>query len=213
MFFDLAGLAPLVNEHGSVPMAKQESLSFFARVTPLSILCLMSAIPRRTGTTTGAPPPPPRQAAGASTARDEPAPPSRRPLACYRSSCAYPPTLPPFPSDSLPGTLRVRGGGPKVAPKRTSGTGGGSDAASKPILGPITRRKAADSAGEQGEGGKEDGQQEFAPQFLDFESRVGFMKKVCCSIGATRDRLSDYGPRTCRTCCFSATCTYLSGRC
>lgn len=84
--------------------------------------------------------------------------------------------------------LRIRGGGGKVAPKRTSGTGGGSDAASKPILGPITRRKAADSAGEQGEDGKEDGQQEFAPQFLDFESRVGFMKKVC-GRGGEKDSL------------------------
>ncbi|CAM9496674.1 unnamed protein product [Ectocarpus sp. 12 AP-2014] len=119
----------------------------------------------------------PASGAPPSTAQDEPTPRSRRPLACHRSSCVYPSTPLPFPSDSS-GMLRIRGGGAKVAPKRTSGTGGDSDAVSKPILGPITRRNAADSAGEKGEDGKEDGQQEFAPQFLDFESRVGFMKKV-----------------------------------
>ncbi|CAN0455417.1 unnamed protein product, partial [Ectocarpus sp. 12 AP-2014] len=94
----------------------------------------------------------PASGAPPSTAQDEPTPRSRRPLACHRSSCVYPSTPLPFPSDSS-GMLRIRGGGAKVAPKRTSGTGGDSDAVSKPILGPITRRNAADSAGEKGEDG------------------------------------------------------------
>lgn len=60
------------------------------------------------------------------------------------------------------------------------GTGGGSKTApARPILGPITRRGSEESKQEDGQG-QGDGQQEFAPQFLDFQSRVGFMKKVGC---------------------------------
>jgi len=84
---------------------------------------------------------------------------------------------PPSPPALFPHALQARGGA-KLAPTKRP-VGGGESTPSRPILGPITRRSDADSAG-----GKDkddavgDGQQEFAPQFLDFQSRVGFMKKV-----------------------------------
>lgn len=78
------------------------------------------------------------------------------------------------PPSYLSGALRTRGGS-KVAPPKKTNRGTGSS--SKPILGPITRQSAADSAAKDDKA-LEDGQQEFSPQFLDFQSRVGFMKKV-----------------------------------
>eukprot|EP00904_Undaria_pinnatifida_P011779 jgi/Undpi1/7731/HiC_scaffold_23.g10204.m1 len=84
----------------------------------------------------------------------------------------------------------MRAGAAKVAPpppSQNAGTGGSaSSATSKPAwsaLGPITRKNAADAAAAEKEvQGQEGGQQEFAPQFLDFQSRVGFMKKVYLTV-------------------------------
>ncbi|CAM9764194.1 unnamed protein product [Scytosiphon promiscuus] len=95
------------------------------------------------------------------------------------SHCHHCTSSPSLPVASLRSALRARGGAKLVPSKTTPGSSpaGASGASSRPALGPITRRSAADSA-EKGDDAKEDGQQEFAPQFLDFQSRVGFMKKV-----------------------------------
>eukprot|EP00903_Cladosiphon_okamuranus_P020844 g19144.t1 len=96
----------------------------------------------------------------------------RQPLASHLIDCHRSLSSPPPPWLHA---LRARGGA-KLAPTQTPAGGGTT---SRPILGPITRSSAADSKdGKDKDGGQGEGQQEFAPQFLDFQSRVGFMKKV-----------------------------------
>lgn len=65
--------------------------------------------------------------------------------------------------------LLIRGGAKVAPPTPSRGKGGNS----RPILGPITRQGYDDA-----ENDKALQKEEFSPQFLDFQSRVGFMKKV-----------------------------------
>ncbi|CAM9870000.1 unnamed protein product [Ascophyllum nodosum] len=94
-----------------------------------------------------------------------------------RSRPSYRRWCPRAGGSSPSGAFLVRGGGAKVAPRTPSRGEGGN---SRPVLGPITRRgtNGADSQGQ----GKGDEREEFAPQFLDFQSRVGFMKKVYLTV-------------------------------
>ncbi|CAM9886372.1 unnamed protein product, partial [Pylaiella littoralis] len=120
------------------------------------------------------------------TARGSRRPPPSHLVDGYRSTPAFPSSLLCFPAASsssppshLPRALRTRGGANLVPPQKTDG---GTGSSSRPVLGPITRRgAAADSVAKDG-AALEDGQQEFLPQFLDFQSRVGFMKKVYLTV-------------------------------
>eukprot|EP00752_Nemacystus_decipiens_P005624 g5089.t1 len=98
-------------------------------------------------------------------------PSASRHIGCHRSQSSPPPS-------SLLQAIRTRGGA-KLAPSQRPGPkGGDSSTTSRPILGPITRSSKTNSADGDKAGEKGEGQQEFAPQFVDFQSRVGFMKKV-----------------------------------
>lgn len=148
--------------------------------TPLCTTDMTGPVPLSTG----------NPGSGASaTARGSRRPPPSHLVDGYRSTPAFPSSLLCLPAASsssppshLPRALRTRGGANLVPPQKTDG---GTGSSSRPVLGPITRRgAAADSAAKDG-AALEDGQQEFSPQFLDFQSRVGFMKKV--GVGQERE--------------------------